>query len=234
METLIELDRSLLLALNGSDSAFLDTFMWTVSKTWPWLPMAFAFIMLVAHNSSRRQALTLLGFFLLSILLADQVSSSIFKPLVARLRPTHDPVISDLVDVVNDYRGSLYGFFSSHASNTFAVATFVSLTIRERWLTVSMYVWACLSSYSRIYLGVHFPGDILVGMIWGLLVGRVCYALYSHYSSRGLSFVVVYNRRRWSFSHTLTNTGFRISEARMVAALFWVSLILIAIYALWA
>lgn len=234
MESLIELDRSLLLALNGSDSAFLDNFMWMVSMTWPWIPLAVAFLMLVVHNSSRRQALMLIGFFLLSILLADQVSSSIVKPLVARPRPTHDPVIAEMVDVVNGYRGGLYGFFSSHAANTFAIASFVTLTVRNRFLSISLYVWALLSSYSRIYLGVHFPGDILCGMLFGSFVGWACYAMYIHYATKGLPFVVIYNRRRWTFSHTLTRTGFRLAEVRIVASVFWITLAFIVIYAICA
>ena len=112
------------------------------------------------------------------ILLADQLSSSLLKPLVARLRPTHNPEISDLIHTVRGYRGGLYGFVSSHAANAFAFAVFTSLVIRNRYYALTIALWAVLSAYSRIYLGVHYVGDVVCGAILGVLVAIVVYKLF--------------------------------------------------------
>ncbi len=174
MYTIIDFDKWLLLQLNGSDSPWLDSVMWQLSDTCSWMIVALALLMLIIRRGSWRTTLLFVLFFALAITLADQISSSIFKPLFARLRPTHDPQIGHLVDVVRGYRGGRYGFVSSHAANVFAVAVFVSRIVRSRALGISLGVWAVLVSYSRIYLGVHYPGDILCGALLGSLVGWLC------------------------------------------------------------
>lgn len=171
----IALDQRLLLFLNGSDSLFWDHLMWGITSTVAWLPAgALLFYVLIKNNSMREVGLIVL-FLALAILLADQFSSSFCKPFFARFRPAQDPQLMYLVDVVDGYRGGRYGFISSHASNTFAVSVFVSLLLRNRWMAFSMFLWAVLCSYSRIYLGVHYPGDIFFGMLWGVLVGLLTY-----------------------------------------------------------
>ena len=97
---------------------------------------------------------------------------------MARWRPTHDPQIGILVDVVNGYRGGNYGFFSAHAANTFSLAVFFSLLTRNRILSYFLISWSLVNCWTRMYLGVHYPGDILVGLLWGGLVGYGVYRLY--------------------------------------------------------
>lgn len=115
----------------------------------------------------------------LSITLADQFSSGFCKPYFMRFRPAQDPEIMYMVHVVNGYRGGMYGFISSHAANTFAVATFVSLLVRRKEMTAVMFIWALIPSYSRIYLGVHYPGDIICGAIAGSVIASLVYWLYA-------------------------------------------------------
>lgn len=171
------MDRQLTLLLNGSQSLFLDGLAWTATRTITWIPLAIVLLYVVVRDNNLRGVWHILLGIALSILLADQMASSVFKPWVARWRPSHNPEIMYLVDVVNGYRGGNYGFFSSHASNTWAITTFVSLLARRRILTFGLASWALLNCWTRVYLGVHFVGDLAVGTVWGLFVGWAFYQL---------------------------------------------------------
>ena len=179
MEELIQFDKQLLLMVNGSDSWFLDCLILTLTKAKTWIPLYVGlFYVVVKANKKAMDVVLILAAAGLCYLLAGAVDDGIVKPLVARWRPTHDPEIGTLVDVVNNYRGGNYGFFSAHASNTFSIAIFFSLLIRQRLLTVFLVGWSLLNCYTRLYLGVHYPGDITVGLLWGGLVGWLVYRLY--------------------------------------------------------
>ena len=116
----------------------------------------------------------------LTITLADQISSGLIKDFIGRFRPTHNPEIESIVHTVNGYKGGLYGFVSSHAANTLGVAVYISLLFRNRYITLFMMLWSLLVAYSRIYLGVHYPGDILGGMVVGVISGFVVYKIYDY------------------------------------------------------
>lgn len=174
----IAADKELLLSLNGSDSLFWDGFMWVATSTVVWLPVAVMLLYIIIKNNKLQETLLIIVLIALVITLADQIASGICKPFFARYRPTQDPDIMYMVDIVNGYRGGRYGFISSHAANTFAVAVFLSLLIRKHSLTFMLLLWAMLNSYSRIYLGVHYPGDILFGTLEGCAVGYLVYLLY--------------------------------------------------------
>lgn len=171
------MDRQLTLLLNGSQSLFLDGLAWTATRTITWIPLAIVLLYVVVRDNNLRGVWHILLGIALSILLADQMASSVFKPWVARWRPSHNPEIMYLVDVVNGYRGGNYGFFSSHASNTWAITTFVSLLARRRILTFGLASWALLNCWTRVYLGVHYMGDLAVGTVWGIFVGWAFYQL---------------------------------------------------------
>lgn len=176
IEYLDELDANALLAINGLNDAFQDMFWWMVSAKWASLLLLLALLWILMHQN-RRHALLVLAMLVLAIVLADQVSSGLIKHLVERLRPTHDPDLESMVHVINGYRGGMYGFVSSHAANSFAAVTLMSLVMRHRAVTISLLVWALLQCYSRMYLGVHYPGDILGGMLVGVVVGRLVWRL---------------------------------------------------------
>lgn len=180
------LDRTLTLLLNGSSSLYLDGLAWTATQTLTWLPLAVVLFVVIVRNNDLRAVLSLLVALAIAVTLADQVASSVFKPLVARFRPAQNPELMYIVDVVNGYRGGLYGFFSSHAANTFAIATFVALLIRHRTLSIGLFSWALLNCWTRVYLGVHYVGDLTVGALWGALVGWGAYALWHHVYERHL------------------------------------------------
>ena len=180
MEEIIQFDKQLLLMVNGSDSVFLDYVVLTLTNAKTWIPLYLSlfYVVVMTHKPNWRDILLILGAAGLCVLLAGTVDDSIVKPLVARWRPTHDPEIGMLVDVVNDYRGGNYGFFSAHASNTFSIALFFSLLMRHRLFVIFMVSWSLINCWTRLYLGVHYPGDITVGLIWGAIVGYSVYRLY--------------------------------------------------------
>jgi undecaprenyl-diphosphatase len=141
----------------------------------------------------------------LCVLLAGSVDDMIVKPTVARWRPTHDPEIGLLVDIVDGYRGGSYGFFSAHASNTFSIAVFFCWLIRSRLLSSALIIWSLTNCWTRMYLGVHFPGDILVGLTWGFIVGTFVYYLYYRVTRR-------MNSSRRFISTKYTSTGYERSD----------------------
>jgi undecaprenyl-diphosphatase len=135
----------------------------------------------------RRRFPVILFFIILGITLSDQISVHLFKNVFQRLRPCHEPALEGLVHLVNGECGGLYGFVSSHATNSFYVALFSLLFIRKRWFTILMLLWASVVGYSRIYLGVHYPGDVICGSMLGALVGWGIYKLYMYTDNKYLS-----------------------------------------------
>ena len=178
LEFITNIDTQLTLFLNGSDSEMLDAIAVTATKTSTWIPLGILLLYVLIRMKDWKNALLVILCVAIAITLADQMASGIFKPLVARLRPSHNPELKGVIDLVGDYRGGRYGFFSSHAANTCAVAVFLSLLFRKRVFTVAICSWAMVNSWTRLYLGVHYVGDIMVGVIWGAFVGWMVFRLY--------------------------------------------------------
>ena len=179
LSQLIDLDRQLLLTLNGSPSLFLDGLVKTLTTAVTWAPLYVSLLFLVMKNNDNlKKVLLIVVCAGLCVLLAGSLNDMIVKPLVERWRPSHDEQIGMAVDVVNGYRGGKYGFFSSHAANTFSLAVFFALLVRSRVLSVALVVWSLVNCWTRLYLGVHFPGDILCGLLWGGLVGTGVWLLH--------------------------------------------------------
>jgi undecaprenyl-diphosphatase len=183
LNSLISWDKELLLSLNGYHLPWLDRFMWLSSQTVMWIPVLIVFLYVLIKNKQSQSLLILLTFGLM-IVFTDQLSSSVIKPLVARLRPTHDPELCNLVHVVNGYRGGHYGFLSSHAANVFAFASLSMLFFRNWSYSLFILLWAAVVSYSRIYLGVHFPLDIFCGALLGFLSAVGFYLLYNRLTQK--------------------------------------------------
>ncbi len=171
-----QLDQHLFLFLNSLNSPFCDGVMHAISGKLIWAPLYLA-ILIYLGIKYKRKFLIILLFIILAVALADQFSVLI-KNLVQRLRPCHDPRLEGLVHMVNGECGGLYSFVSSHATNSFNIALISLLLIRKRWFTISIVVWAMVVGYSRIYLGVHYPGDVICGSILGAIIGWTIYQLY--------------------------------------------------------
>ena len=225
LQRLIDIDKQLMLALNGSNSLYMDGVMKIYTSTVVWIPVALVLLFIVLKNNTPRSSLLVVLGVALTILASDQVSSGFIKPLVGRLRPSLDPEFMHLIDTFNNYRSGSYSFTSSHACNSFAIAMFVSLLIRNKALSLSMLAWAGINSYSRIYLGVHFPGDILCGAILGTIIGSVTYWIYNtlHHKIEKTSMRITAN---------YTKSGYLVDDALLMVTSICATFVFITIYAL--
>ncbi len=233
MEELIQKDQELFLLMNGSESEYLDNFFMMVTKTGTWIPLLLVLLYVLLKNRPWREVLFFVVCLALLIFVTDRVSSGLFKPLFHRFRPSHEPLLEGLVDLVEGRRGGLYGFISSHASNTFGVFCFVALYFRRNAITCTLFLWACLSSYSRIYLGLHYPGDIFAGALFGLLAGFGFYHLLLWSSARWFEPL----RPDWPVAPTLLGyysnpDGIERRDAITLASTFFITLILLLLIAL--
>jgi len=176
LQWFIELDKNVFLYINGIHSPAWDNVMWWITRASTWIPLYIVLLVIVIYKERPYRFIFTILFVALVVTLCDQFSVLI-KNLVERPRPTHDPEIANLVHIVNNYRGETYGFVSSHAANFFGVATFLSNQFKHfRW-SLFLFIWALVIVYSRVYMGVHYPLDIICGAMLGVLIGILCYTL---------------------------------------------------------
>lgn len=176
IEYLNNLDTTIFLTVNGVHSPFFDNFMTMFTGRFIWIPMYAMVLWILFRNCRWQTAATYLAALGAAILLTDQTCASLIRPAVERLRPSNiENTLSQYAYIVNGYRGGAYGFPSCHAANSFALAMFVTLFVKRRGFTLFIMGWAILNSYSRLYLGVHYPGDLLVGAAVGSAYGAIFY-----------------------------------------------------------
>lgn len=210
MQTLTDIDQSILAFFNGSDSLFVDNLAVILTSGLTWIPLYLSLLyVVIKNNETMKQIMLVIGCVILSIVLSDGVADFIAKPMVERLRPSNDPLIKYTVNVVEGIRGNSYSFFSAHASNTFCIAMFFSLLVRNKVFVVTMVSWSLINCWTRMYLGLHYPSDILVGLIWGGVSGSLAYYIYIK------SYLRIYKDFNY-ISSRYTSTGYNRFDADIV------------------
>jgi undecaprenyl-diphosphatase len=179
IEWLEHIDQQLFLFLNGLHSPFFDPIMYYASKFYISLPLYAYIIITLYRTKSIKQATIIFTLMILCVALADIISVAWFKEVFLRYRPSHNLELQPYIHFVKHYKGGTYGFVSSHTANTFAFATFAAFILKNKTITTILFVWAGIVTYSRIYLGVHYPADVTCGALVGALISIVIYIIYS-------------------------------------------------------
>lgn len=190
IETLETLDRELFLFLNGMHHDSLDQLMIWISDKFVWIPFYILLIGLIIRKHEWRSLIIVVPALILLITLSDQISVQVFKNGFERLRPCHNEELSGLIHLLGNCGGK-YGFISSHAANTFALAVFIIYIMKSKPILYIMLVWAGLVSYSRIYLGVHYPADIFAGAIIGWLIALTVWSITKWVNAR-MNYILSY------------------------------------------
>ena len=179
MNTLAETDSQLFLFLNGLHADWMDKVMVLLTDMWAWFPLYLLLIYWAIRQYGKRCWWIILAVVLV-VLCTDQLASHVCKPVFQRLRPCYNADFQDLIHLPKGMAGGKYGFVSSHAANTFGIAAFLTPALRKYrpWTAIVLYLWAFISSYSRIYIGYHYPGDILCGAILGILIGLILWKAF--------------------------------------------------------
>ncbi|MBR5855821.1 MAG: phosphatase PAP2 family protein [Bacteroidales bacterium] len=178
LEAIIEFDKELMLAINGCTNAFLDIFMPFITHRYTGIPIYIGLLVLIIHKwkGDVKTIAVMISAVVLTFALSDSLSVALFKDTVQRLRPGWDPQMEQYVRML-EYKGGKYGFVSSHAANLFGLATITYLILKKRWFTISIFSFAAVVGYSRVYVGKHYPLDVICGAIFGVAVSFIIYKL---------------------------------------------------------
>ena len=179
MESLSHIDSDLFLFLNGLHTGWLDKVMTLITDMWVWFPLYLLLIYWAVRQYGKRCWWVIVAVALV-VLCTDQLASHVCKPIFQRFRPCYNPDFQNLIHLPKGMAGGQYGLVSSHAANTFGVAVFLTSVLKRfrPWTAIVLFFWAVVSSYSRIYIGYHYPGDILCGALLGVLVGLILWKVF--------------------------------------------------------
>lgn len=178
IEFIDNIDSTIFLFFNGLRAPFFDRLMMMFTDTHIWIPLYAVLVLMILKGAGWRAGLLFLVAAVIAITLTDQTCATIIRPMAVRLRPSNlENPLSEFAQIVDNYRGGPFGFPSCHAANSFALALFVTLFYQRRAMTWMMLLWAVFNSYTRLYLGVHYPGDLIVGGLIGSCFGICCYMI---------------------------------------------------------
>lgn len=202
----------------GSTSAFLDSIALTFTNAFTWVPLYIALLVLIIKNNDNMSQISIcFGMAVLGIALSSVMANVIAKPLVERVRPCNTLELKYLVQIAGDLHSKDFSFFSSHAANTMSLAVFFCLLVRSRLLGVSLVCWSLLNCWTRLYLGQHFLTDVMVGLIWGIIVGFICYYIYRKLYGR-------VSQKLHFVSSQYTSTGYSLLDIDMVLSVLVLTL----------
>lgn len=207
---------------NGSHHLLLDQLVQLLTSGFTWIPLyIMLFIIVIRNNETMGQIALVVGGAMLCVVLADGLADGLIKPLTERIRPLNDPMVKDSLLLQPGMNLKSFSFCSAHAANTMAIAVFFALLVRSKLLSTTLVVWSLVNCWTRLYLGVHYPSDIVCGLLLGLLVGILVYLLYLKMYRR-ISPKITY------ISNQYTSTGYDHDDIDMVMVI----VMLIVLYVL--
>lgn len=219
-------DTEVLLFFNSASSPVLDTIATTLTAGIAWIPLYLALLYIIIKNSDTMTQIALVLLAVgLCLLLTAGVNNLVLKPYFARLRPINDPDVRPLLFIAKGMATNTYSFFSSHASNTMGVAVFFSLLIRNWRMAVVMITYSLINCWTRLYLGMHYPSDIIAGMLWGFLAAEVSYCLYR------IAYKHTTSKLRFISGH-YSSTGFLLTDVNIIINVVLLTLIATFFYSL--
>lgn len=219
IEFLRHLDNNLVIALHGGNNLFLDKFAIIFTTSYIWIPLYLSLLLLIIkNNESWRKISLILGIFAVTIILSNIINNVIVKPSFERLRPFNDPHLHSLLPLINGYTAKGFSFYSSHTSNSFFIFTFLTLLIRNKTLSFSLLLWAITIAWTRLYLGVYYPTDIIMGVFLGISLAILGY--FSFYKIYKIT-----NEHLHFISAKYTETGYSLSDIDTVLNILMLTLI---------
>lgn len=225
-----QIDLSLIPILSGPHTIFMDAFSQVLTNAWTWIVLYMSlFFIVIRNNETMPQILLAIVSALMCVVLAGGIDTYIIKPMVMRLRPINDPAVRPLLDLVTGVADNNYSFFSSHAANTFSLCIFFSLLVRSKWLTLTLVLWSLTNCWTRIYLGVHYPSDIFVGLLWGFVVGEVVYIGYRFFYRKVSAKLHFISTQYTSTGYAFTDVNF-IINAVLLTVVYAIIRALLTIY----
>lgn len=219
LELLKYFDEALVVALHGGNNLFLDNFVIVLTSAYTWIPLYIALLFLVIKNNENwKKIFLIIGVLMGTIILSNILNNLIIKPVFGRIRPFNNPALHHLLPLVKGYTAKGFSFYSSHTSNCFLILTFITLLVRNKTLSFFLLLWSLMIAWTRLYVGVHYPTDILIGILLGTLLAIIGYILY--YKTYKIT-----NEHLHFISVQYTTTGYRLADIDIVLNIFILTLI---------